>query len=241
MSTGITFTRRKALDLVEAAAGKKIFGTVHAGTVSEKQFCSLFESISGLRRSQMLAVTDELRRTTIEAFGLGLTVKIPGFGVLRLVGGGTEDSSAADGGKPLSLTVNLLVDRGLQAAVAVPGMVEKTVVNQQEILPQIATVQDLATEAIDSSMTPGALLAIQGKNLKFDKTKSAEGVYFIPASGTGEVVKCAMTTKPRTIQVDAVVPEGLVSGSSYYVEIRTVLRGSRKLKTGRFEQVLTVA
>ena len=241
MSTGITFTRRKALDLTQAAAGKRIFGTVHAGTVSEAQFCSLFENISGLRRSQMLAVTDELRRTTIEAFGLGLTVKIPGFGVLRLIGGGTEDSTADDGGKPLSLTVNLLVDRTLQAAIAVPGAVEKTIVNQQERLPQISTVTDLATQAVDSTMTPGALLSIEGKDLKFNNTQTNQGVYFVPVDETGEVVKCDKTTKPRTVQVDVVVPQGLVSGKSYYLEVRAVLNGSRKLKTGRFVQPLIVA
>lgn len=241
MSTGITFTRRKALDLAEAAAGKKIFGTVHAGTINDKQFSHLFESISGIRESEMLAVTNELRRTTIEAFGLGMTVCIPGFGVLRLIGGGTEDPTAADGGTPLSLTVNLLVDRSLQAAIAVPGMVEKTVVNQVERKPEINTVKDLATQASDSTMTPGALLTIRGKNLKFNNTKSEQGIYFVPASGTGEVIKCGVTTEPRTVQVDALIPAGLTVGDSYYVEIRAVLSGSRKLKTGRFEQVLTVA
>lgn len=242
MSDGMQITRRKALQVDKAEAGVKIFGTKHTMSVTEKQFTELFEKLSGgVKGAQMVHVMTETRLALLEAFKLGCTVKVPSFGIFRVIASGTEDPTAEDGGQPIELWVNLLLDKGFKTSVQTPGTITYQVTDQKQVLPTIVTVEDVASGSLNSTLTPGKLFAIEGQNLKIDPTKTEQGIYLVPASGAGETVKVSEMLRPRHVLLEGILPTGLVSGESYFLEVRACPRGTETIRVGRFNGVLVIA
>lgn len=242
MSNPMKVTRRKAIKVDAAAAGKKIFGTKHSMSVSEEEFGSLFEKFSGgLHVSQLNAVMLEARNTMFEAFKVGGTVHIPYWGTFRVVARGKEDPNVNDGNAEITLEAKLLVAAPIKKALAVQGAVPYDVVEQAQVIPTITSVKDLATDAQDQTLTLGGLLDIRGTNLKFDKTKSNEGIYLIPTDPAGTAVKFSKLYPPQTTHLQPEVPTGLEVGATYQIEIRTCPYGTENLRIGRYSPIFTIA
>lgn len=234
-------TRRKAIALTDAAAGKKIFGTKHSVCVSETLFGEVFQEMSGMKQSQMVAVLTEIKRTLLVMFKMGGTVQVPVIGNFRLFGTGQEvQEGSADEGTPISLEVSLLVDKGLKTAVATPGVIPYSIVEQAQIIPLISSVKDLATGTFNQVLTPDGLLDIRGTNLKFDPTKANQGLYLVPTDPAGETLKFSKMQVPQGTRLMPVVPIELVSGTSYWLEVRATPRGTNGLRIGRYTPIFTV-
>lgn len=242
MSNAMKLTRRKAIKVTDAQAGKKIFGTKHSASVSEKEFTELFVALSGgLRASQLTAVTTEIYNTMIQAFKLGGTVHVPKLGTFSLFGSGTQDPTAVDGGTPIELVAKLRMPTELKTTIKTQGVIGYTVVEQAQIIPMVTSVEDIASGSFNQTLTPGSQLDIRGTNLKFDNTKAAQGVYLIPTVSGGEIVKFGKSVPPKGTQLVMSVPAELVSGTTYQIEVRTCPHGTQDLRIGRYSPIFTVA
>ena len=242
MSEGMKLTRRKAIKITDAQAGKMIFGTKHSMAVTEDMFSSLYEKISGgLHSSHLVAGMTELNSTLVEAFKMGGTVHVPKLGVFRVTGRGTEDPSAEASGKPIVLKASLLLSRPMKTLVATQGSIPYSVVDQAQIVPVVTSATDVSSDLVDQSLTPGGQLDIKGTNLKFNNTKIEQGVYLIPTDPAGTPVKFGKSYPPTNVRLQMTIPPELVTGATYRLEIRTCTRGTQNLRIGRYSPIFTVA
>jgi len=241
MSDGLQLTRRKALSLEDVQAGKKIFGTKHSVSISEKAFMELFKDVTSIQPAQMRATMAEVKRTMMAAVKIGATVHVPELGTFRVTGRGTEVQDPEDEATPITLQMSLLMDKSIKTAVATQGVVPYSIVQQAQIIPVVTSVEDILSGTFDQLLTPGGQLDIRGTNLMFNSTKTNQGVYLVPTVSGGTEVKFGKAVKPKGTQLVMSVPTGLVSGTTYWLEVRTCTRGTSELRIGRYTPVLTVA
>nr|VFJ59531.1 MAG: protein of unknown function (DUF4469) with IG-like fold [Candidatus Kentron sp. FM]VFJ59998.1 MAG: protein of unknown function (DUF4469) with IG-like fold [Candidatus Kentron sp. FM]VFK11913.1 MAG: protein of unknown function (DUF4469) with IG-like fold [Candidatus Kentron sp. FM] len=96
---------------------------------------------------------------------------------------------------------------------------------------------DLGSGETDGALTPGNIGTVNGYRLKFDAAQADEGVFLI-ADG-GEETKVAQAQKNKPAQLVFLVPAGLLAGD-YALEVRTRVKDSGELRTGRLDATLTV-
>ncbi len=105
------------------------------------------------------------------------------------------------------------------------------------LTPNPRTYVDLNSGERDSVLTPGGMGQIIGHRLKFDPTDPAQGIFFIAEDGTETRVTVVGRNKPGELMF--LVPEGLAAGE-YTLEVRAILKGGTKIRSGRLDEVLTV-
>ena len=95
--------------------------------------------------------------------------------------------------------------------------------------PVIDCVQDLRTQT-DTTLTPGGLLSIRGKNICLSGDDETVGLYFENVQDTEEVVKVApedMSTNSKNA-LCLIIPAGLKDGCRYRLKLITQFSGSSK-------------
>lgn len=118
--------------------------------------------------------------------------------------------------------------------------VEVVIVGHEQPRPVIRKVFDTKAKTTES-LTPGYMFDIQGDLIKIeDETDPAQGVFLINTKDEAEVrVEYIHHNGTKNLQVE--IPEGLTSGDRYRLEIRSAIRGSKDIRKGLYEHVLTVA
>ena len=108
--------------------------------------------------------------------------------------------------------------------------------------PYITEVTDIVTGTVNTTLTKGGVVQLVGSRLKFDAKDTAQGIFFVPETGTP--VRAAVIAENKPARLMAIIPADLAAGT-YYIEVRTkILEGNKSgktLKTGRFNKALTVA
>ena len=94
------------------------------------------------------------------------------------------------------------------------------------------------SETTGEQLTPGGIAHLRGQFLKFETTDAQQGIFF--RNGNQET-KVAGKTVARNMPSELIfmVPATMRKGT-YQVEVRTVLHGSRKLKTAKLSAEVTV-
>jgi len=108
--------------------------------------------------------------------------------------------------------------------------------------PYITEVTDIVTGTVNTTLTKGGVVQLVGSRLKFDAKDTAQGIFFVPETGTP--VRATVIAENKPARLMAIIPADLAAGT-YYIEVRTkILEGNKSgktLKTGRFNKALTVA
>ena len=114
------------------------------------------------------------------------------------------------------------------------------VVKQEAVRPSPSLLDyvDLNSGERNGPLTPGGMGQIIGHRLKFDPDDTAQGIFFIAEDGTETRVSVVGRNKPGELMF--LVPDGLASGE-YRLEVRAILKGSKEVRRGRLDEVLTVA
>ena len=110
-----------------------------------------------------------------------------------------------------------------------------------KIRPTIGFMMDGATLKVNEVLTPGGVLAIKGRNLKSNISKSDEGVWFMPVDQSGTAVKVSHLVDNTYSRLTCEIPAELQAGTQYRVEIRTRIKSSKILSTSACDTVLIVA
>ena len=138
-------------------------------------------------------------------------------------------------------TVNLNITAGTLLRDAVTKVkCEKT--ESVSTDPYITEITDIVTGTVNTTLTKGGVVQLVGSRLKFDAKDTAQGIFFVPETGTP--VRAAVIAENKPARLMAIIPADLTAGT-YYIEVRTkILEGNKSgktLKTGRFNKALTVA
>lgn len=183
------------------------------------------------------AVLENLATALAALCARGESVKIGKFGFVTPRVKGTRNESG-EWINPPKAYLTMRFDTALQRAFSANAVLEE--VEAKENSPLVAQVKDGATGLFDSVLTSGGALGIIGKCLKFNPTRSDEGVYFVPAE-TGETVKAAQILDNRYSRLTVAVPTELTPGAMYRIRVRARLNNCKTLTESAYKTVLTVA
>ena len=107
--------------------------------------------------------------------------------------------------------------------------------------PYITEVADIVTGTVNTVLTKGGVVQITGSRLKFKADDAAQGIFFVPETGTP--VRAAVIAENKPARLMAIIPADLEAGT-YYIEVRSKHSGGGKplkaVKAGRFAKPLTV-
>ena len=134
-----------------------------------------------------------------------------------------------------ALRSNLSSGPALDAALASATV---TKISKAERAPRLTAFLNKNTGGVNATLTPGGIGQIVGEELKFDPAKAADGIYFVPA--TGSAVKVA-TLSTRTEGELLFLTPALTTGT-YRLEVRrTYGTATPVLRTGQLSTPLSVA
>jgi len=120
---------------------------------------------------------------------------------------------------------------------AVAAAIQTEKVKGQSRQPQPASFTDTINGGENTSATPGKVGEISGELLKFDASDALQGVFFI--SGAQEY-RAAKYLRNTAGILSFYIPEELIAGT-YRVEIRAILTGTKSIRIGTLNAMLTVA
>lgn len=105
-------------------------------------------------------------------------------------------------------------------------------------MPTLEQVYDHWTQTSNDVITPKSSVDIQGVNLKIgDAEDPQQGIFLADARNAEVRIDRISLNKPKKIVFS--VPENLKKGD-YTLTVRTIMRGTKKLREGRLNQVLVV-
>ena len=137
-------------------------------------------------------------------------------------------------------TVNLNINAGTALKTAV-GKVKTIKTETASTDPYITEVTDVVSGKVNTVLTKGGVVQLTGSRLKFDQKDEAQGIFFVPETGTP--VRAAVIAENKPARLMAIIPADLAQGT-YYIEVRTKYTvGGKPLKTakiGRYIKPLTV-
>ena len=137
-------------------------------------------------------------------------------------------------------TVNLNLTAGtLLREAAAKVKCEKTETVSTD--PYITEVTDVVSGKVNTVLTKGGVVQLTGSRLKFDQKDEAQGIFFVPETGTP--VRAAVIAENKPARLMAIIPAELAAGV-YTIEVRTKLSGGgtklKAAKKGSFAKPLTV-
>ena len=191
---------------------------------------------STVRGADVKAVLDNLGKAIFAVCSRGEAVSIPELGIITPRVGGVANRDGTWVSGPY-VYLNMRFENSLSAAIQDKAQIE--IVEATTVMPSITTVVDVASGTRNESLTSGSLGSIKGKNLRFDATKSDEGLYLIPAAG-GEAVKVALFERNSPVKLTFQWPSGLISETQYKVQVRARIGSSKTLRESAIGAILTV-
>lgn len=238
MSTKITAVRREALDARNKEAGNRIFLTrMTGGIVETDRMIRFLAERAMITQQQARAAIESIGQVITELAGLGHGVQIPNLGTITLVMKGTVNKA----GEPVvsnCLKYRMKFLKHLQAVTDLETQVSYLDLDPKK--PVIHGFDDAASGTENALLTPGGTAGIKGTNIRFNPTKTDEGIYLIP-SGGGETVKISQILDNRTTRLSFGLPAELVGGTVYGLEVRARVIGSKILRKSSWATALTVA
>ena len=101
--------------------------------------------------------------------------------------------------------------------------------------PVIGKVSDASTGSLDTTLTAGMPIIVEGSNIKVAGEKEGIGFFFIPASEGKAAVKASVLVDNNPSRLTVMVPSSLEKGD-YYVKVVTQYGRSGLLKEPRSYQ-----
>ena len=193
---------------------------------------------STVTSADILAVLEDVAKANEALLAEGYLVNLPGIAILR-----PTIKGIFDGPKDKYDPSRHQVDVGATPGARIRKYIrENAKVHKDEAhkpAPDLIEFEDTTSGSINDIIRIGGLASITGYRLQYDKTQADEGIYFVPTDGSPE-------QKVEVIQINLpgqlvfISPGLLVSGTTCHVEVRTRMRESAELRTGRLDALLTV-
>lgn len=171
---------------------------------------------------------------TLCARGESITIKGLGIITPRVCGTRDADGNWLDGPHTY---LTMRFDPALHKEFRAVATIEE--VPAVKTVPVIRQFIDNASGTKNSKLTPGAIAEVQGENLRFDPTKSDEGLWLLPQNG-GTPVKAALFNTIKPVRLVFQPPAGLELGTGYRLQVKARIRGTKTLRETVSDFVLAV-
>lgn len=110
-----------------------------------------------------------------------------------------------------------------------------------EPTPVPAAFINKTTGGVNATATPGGIGQLTGEQLKFDPAKTADGIYFVP--GTGSAVKVPTTNLATRTEGELLFTVPALTAGSYHIEVRRTYGSgaNTQVRVGQLGAAITVA
>ncbi|GHT81269.1 hypothetical protein FACS189467_5030 [Bacteroidia bacterium] len=177
-------------------------------------------------KTDIIAVLNNLEETVDYIVRNGGTVTLPLFDTGFSIGGVFD--SAMDTFDPARHKLHVTIRKGSVLRTA-EKEVKLTKINSAPPQPSVLEVKDSVSGAVDTTLTSGGVVEINGINIKIVGENPDNGLYFVAADGTAVKAATIVTNKPATLI--ALVP--VLAAGGYQVKIVTQYSGSYNLKESK--------
>jgi hypothetical protein len=179
---------------------------------------------TSVTKTDIIAVLNNLEETVDYIVRNGGSVSLPLFDTGFSIGGVFD--SAMDVFDPARHKLHVTIRKSTVLRTA-EKEVKLTKVNAAGPQPIVLEVRDSVSGTVDTTLTSGGAVEINGVNIKLAGDKPDVGLYFVAADGTATKAVTIVTNKPGTLI--ALVP--VLAAGEYQVKIVTQYSGSVELKT----------
>lgn len=104
--------------------------------------------------------------------------------------------------------------------------------------PTLEVFKDFSSDTVNDILTPGGAGELKGSFLKLNTDDPEQGVFFIASDTTEAKAESIIRNKPSNLIFR--IPDGLSSGD-YKLEVRSIVKGTSKIRSGRLDDMLSVA
>ena len=114
-------------------------------------------------------------------------------------------------------------------------------ITKAEPAPVITAFINKTTGGVNATATPGGIGQIPGEQLKFDPAKTADGIYFVPA--TGSVVKVPTASIATRTEGELMFLTPTLAAGTWHVEVRRTYGtgANAQVRVGQLGAAITVA
>ena len=190
---------------------------------------------STVTKAEALSVIEEYYDAMAKFLGQGCTINTPAYTITPVIKGVFENEDDRYHPSKHQLYLNMKPNTRLKDSVSKIAVEYRETEGQQ---PWVKKLYDLVSETTSEALTPGGIAHLKGKLLKFDPADAQQGIFF--KSGNQEI-RVDVKTVARNMPSELIflVPGTLRKGTCQ-VEVRTILYGSKKLKTAKLEAAVQV-
>jgi hypothetical protein len=191
---------------------------------------------STVTRAEVLSVFEKLCLAVEQSVKEGNAVNTPLFMITPSIKGRFDTNADSFDGNRHEIRLRMKPGRRLKEA-AQHIRVEKKTGGKQRPMPQY--FYNSATQTYDDVITPAQGGSIRGVKLKFDEHEPEQGIFFINTSN-GSIIRVnggLIRNMPR--ELIFIIPAAIPPGT-YKLEVSTVFRSSKKLRSGALPHTLVV-
>ncbi len=184
-------------------------------------------------KADILAVLEDLSGAVESLLLDGFRVNLPIVSFSTSIG--KKFNGLTDTFDPARHTLDASASAGprLKDAIRTKGTTQKDIAPVPA--PVLLQFKDMTSGEINNHAKSGGIGEIKGENLKFDQTKTDEGIFFVPATGAAIKVAIVSTNLPKTLTCQ--IPT--LTAAPFTLEVRVRLRGGTDLRVGTLNDTLT--
>ncbi len=189
---------------------------------------------SAFTESEMRGVT-QLYRTTMTAMlleGLRIRTQFGNYGVK--IDGTLPDAASVFTSPANVLRIQINPSTEMSNPVQANAVLVKDVAAPP--VPLIAVFKDVTTGNLNAAASSGGIGELFGENLKFDQTKTDEGIYFVNVSDNTEV-KVASVSHNAAKRLSFLIPT--LAAVQYRTEVRARFTPTGAVRTGDLQVGIT--
>ena len=188
---------------------------------------------STVTRAEALGTLEEFKQAVCDIVKDGFNVNTELFAVYPRVAGVFDSADERFNANKHGINLNLRAGKRLNETVH-DLSVEKVEVDEAK--PTLQTLTDLKSDVVNESVSISRVASIKGAHLKIDTEHPDSGIFLIDADENEVKVSNIVKNKPSELLF--FVPDDLPLGT-YQIEVRTVLRNRKTLRTGRLPVSIT--
>ena len=206
-------------------------GTLYESDVLDK----MLRRGTGLTKQEIMAVLDlytEVVSLEVQS-GFIVVTRLANFrpGIKGLFNGTNDAFDPSRHHFQASISEGTVLKKRMRAATG-----ERTIASAT--VPTVSGYYDYAKSVSNTWLTPGKIGTIAGKNLKFNKGRSVDGIFFIKKDSQDEIrVEMLSTHTDGTLTF--LIPADLSSGK-YNLEVRRSYTSPNDIRIGKLQYQLTV-
>lgn len=203
----------------------------------EEVFEQMSSRGSTVTRAEALSVFEELCLAIVQLVKAGNSVNTPLFNISPSISGvfdGDDDTFDASRHK-----VKLRINPGSRLR-EVERQISVEKVSAERPQPTPLRFYDNTSESQDDVITPGGGARLVGTLLKYDEDDTQQGIFFVNTSTSAATRVNGKLLRNKPGELIFVIPNELVPGA-YRMDVRTVMKGTKALRTGALPYELTVA